>query len=166
MSKLSIQIRLYAARHFYELGVSPGNAIEEIFFSSENRAEVYELFETLKNQTNPFVSKIKKSVDYQPFLEARLINENQKVVVEWTPILERFIDITYRCKVQVGNKVGWSKKIYHVPPVLINHKSFDQPINSNSTKAKACSILRSFLPADSFLLDRVTACYDRAFIDQ
>lgn len=132
---------------------------ERIIFKTENRQEAYQYFEDLKSKNNEVHRSIRNSFELKPFFEARILKYTPKEIesVGWTWILQRYIDISYRCKIIVKGKTFLSKKIYHVPPVLINSHNCPPRINSREARAFACNVLRSFLPMDSFELLKITA---------
>lgn len=158
--KLAVQVELCVENPF-SFGPQKGDYCHETIFTSNNRAEVYAFFEDLKRKDNSFRLKIRKSIDYRHFFRARIIKDSPShpEVVGWTPILERFIDISYRCKMQVGTRIGLSKKIYHVPYNLVDSKEFPNSLTCQESQAKANTILRTLIPNGSFKLVKITA-YD------
>ena len=156
--KLAIQVHLSPDRFVSPLHSEIGKPYVETIFCSENRKEVYEFFDSLKSKQHPFVQKIKRSCDYRHYFDARIVKaESLKEITPWTLILERHIDISYRCKISEGTKTGWSKTIYHVPACLISSHSFPNNLNSRDATSLAYTILRSFLKTEDGLLVKISA---------
>lgn len=175
--KFLVQIRIYTPKYNNHKEI-PGLGEPRIFsiFETQNKDDAYQFFESLKSKTNAIHKNIRHChlpyeclidcYDFQvkPFFEARILkyktkeNQTKEIeLVEWTWILKRFIDISYHCKVMINKNIAFSKRIYHVPPILFDSNSFPADIKSRESTAYACEILRKFLPFDSFKLKKITA---------
>ena len=162
--KFVIQIRVYTIPMCR--GEEPafiGEPCEHIVFETQNKEEAYQYFENLKSKDHEIQRKIRHHYFYfepvKPFFEARLLKYTTKEIelIGWTWMLTRHIDISYRCKIIINGKSYWTKKIYHVPPVLIDSYKCPSDINSREATAFACGILRTFLPYDCFKLEKITS---------
>lgn len=174
-NKFVVQIRIYPSK-YNEKGDEIAGLVEPqecSIYQTENKEEAYSFFESLKSKSNDINKCIRYSqlpkeflavYNYpvilpriKPFFEARILKQSNKTItlVDWTWISQRHIDISYYCKIQINRTTAWSKRVYHVPPVLFDPKSFPADIKSREATAFAYDILRSFLPRDSFKLKKI-----------
>ena len=141
---------------------------EEIItvFKTENKSDALRYFENLKLKDNPTNKQIHNHSfswrNVKPFFEARILKYTTKEieVKGWTWILDRYIDITYRCKIIIDEKAMWSKKLYHLPPILFDSHACPSYLSSREATAFACGVLRKFLPPDSFKFEKITASHE------
>lgn len=154
----SIQIRVFKKKLFgFDELSGLGEAVEQTIFKTYNKDEAYQYFEELKSKNHKIQQRIRLYNELKPFFQARLLKHKTKEMelISWTWMRKRYIDISYRCKIVVDGKEAWTKKIYHVPPILINHYDCPSRLSSREAKAYACTVLRTLLPHNSFKLEKI-----------
>lgn len=134
-----------------------GDLLTIDLYTNESKPEVYSFFEDLKSKNHPFQKRISKGLEYRRFFDARIVKKDPKntVIIPWTIMLERYIDISYRWKIKKGATTYLTKTIFHFPPVLVPSHDFPNVLRHNDSKILAYKILNQYFHRDDFEIVKI-----------